>query len=486
MAGEDLPDRPKVSERLRDIPLELEYETGDNLVSEFYVPCLSAATKYDRAAGYFSSASLSLAARGIEQFIRNGGSMRLICSYEFDERDLEVLRAAGTRARETEVIETALLDELSSQTFPSQIAEDRFRCLAWMLDQAHLDIRIAYMPEAGSGDASIYHEKVGVFEDSNEERVAFSGSINETAQGWQGNFESFDVFRSWVTAEEPRVKSKEDRFARLWNDRHQHVVVRDLPEAVKIGLRSRSPGTKNGLPDLPVFQDPDFEYPESQASSGNGSEEISLWKHQRKAIQWWEEHDYSGILAMATGTGKTFAALSGAKMGGDTRLTVIVVPKKVLLDQWREEVRKVFGNDTVVLECSGRTDWKSEISMIVDPYRVASDQNLRSKDPAILLTTPHTGGTDAFLMALKGVKPHRLQLIADEVHNYGAPTFRQIFEIDAGRRMGLSATPVRKWDEEGTDVIFEYFGGHDPFEFSTVDAIENGYLVDSAAAHIPR
>jgi len=464
--------------RLQDLQLELEYETGGDLVSEFYIPCLSVSTHYDRAAGYFSSASLSLAARGIEEFIRNEGSMRLICSYEFDSRDLEVLRAAGTRERETEILEQALLTEISESAFNSQLAEDRFKCLAWMLDQSHLDIRIAYMPEASGGDASIYHEKLGVFRDANKDRVAFSGSINETAQGWQGNFESFDVFRSWSGSEERRVANKQDRFEQLWADQHAYVNVRDLPEAVKIGLRSRSSGTKDGLPDLPVFQDPDFEYDEKQKGNlvKGKNNEIRLWKHQRRAIRWWEEHDYSGIFAMATGSGKTFTALHAALDGADSRLTVIVVPKKVLLDQWREELEKIFTDDTEVLECSGRTDWKAKISMLVDSYRVASNEKLRNKPPAVILTTPNTGGSDAFLLGIKGVEPHRLQLIADEVHNYGAPAFQRIFELNAGRRIGLSATPERKWDTEGTETIFKYFGGHKPFEFSTIEAIENGYL----------
>ncbi|WP_433631184.1 DEAD/DEAH box helicase family protein [Halomicrococcus sp. NG-SE-24] len=464
---------------LSEVPLKLEYETGDDLVSEFYIPCLSRATRYDRAAGYFTSGSLSLAARGIQDFIQNEGSMRLICSYEFDERDLKVLRDCTTPEEAEEVVEAALLEELSSTEFASELAEDRFKCLAWMLEQGYLEIRIAYMPDTDTGDASIYHEKLGIFEDGEKNRIAFSGSINETAKGWQGNFESFDVFRSWGSEEqEQRVELKEGRFERLWTDKHPNVIVRALPEAVEIGLCDRSPGTKDGLPDLPVFQDPEFEY--SQQGDTNPTtakkDEITLWKHQRQAIQWWKDHDFRGILAMATGTGKTWTALRAARLGADTRLTVIVVPKKVLLNQWREDLQTVFPEDTQILECSGRTDWKREISMVVDPYRAAPEQKLRKRPPTVLLTTPHTGGSKAFRMAVQGIDSHRLQLIADEVHNYGAPTFQRIFEIDAGRRIGLSATPERQWDQEGTETIFRYFGGHDPFEFKTVDAIENGYL----------
>jgi superfamily II DNA or RNA helicase len=404
--------------------------------------------------------------------------MRLITSYQFGENDLATLRACTTASDESEVLEEILLEEMSVKDFTEYVTSERFRCLAWMLEQGYLDIRIAYMKEDTAGDASKYHEKIGLFTDPSGNQVAFTGSINETAGGWQGNFESFDVYRSWVSAEEQRVVNKRAHFERLWKNKHPTVTVRRLPEAVETGLTKWSPGTQNEVPDLEPFQESSSSRPDHDVvlDRKEPTDEIELWKHQREAIKWWEDHDYAGIFAMATGTGKTLTALRAARTGADTRLTVIVVPKNVLLDQWRESVLDVFGPDTEVLECSGRTQWRKEISTLVDPYRVGNETTLKDLPYGMLLTTPHTGSSDPFQMALEGVPPERLQLIADEVHNYGAPTFQRIFNLDAGRRIGLSATPQRQWDEEGTELIFDYFGGHDPFRFSTEDAIANGYL----------
>ena len=112
----------------------------------------------------------------------------------------------------------------------------------------------------------------------------------------------------------------------------------------------------------------------------------------------------------------------------------------------------------------------------MDVFREGSLEAVTDLPRSVLLTTPHTASGDAFQRAVRHIDPERLQMIVDEVHNCGAPTFQSVFEIDAGRRIGLSATPDRKWDEEGTQTIYQYFGGQEPFRFETAEAIKNGYL----------
>lgn len=463
---------------LKSIPLKIDYRSGDNLLQEFYIPCLTESRHYDRAAGYFTSRSLVISARGLYGFIQNQGRMRLLTSYQFEEGDLETLRACASNQEENEVLESILEPEIPSDDFQSEMVQNRFKSLAWMIDEGYLDIRIAYLPQAKNGNVYDYHEKVGYFSDKFEHEVAFSGSINETEAGWKKNFESFDVFCSWRPGEQQRVDSKRDHFDHLWSNDHPDVIVRKLPQAIETGLKAYSPGTKNDLPDLDIYHDESFDEsgPFIHSASSESDDDIELWSHQRKAIEWWTEHDYKGIFAMATGTGKTLTALRAARMEVDERLTVVVVPKNVLIDQWTEEIYDVLGTDAEILECSGRTDWRTEITKLVDAFRIGTDKLLKDRPRTVLITTPHTGTSEAFQKALEGIAPDRLQLIADEVHNYGAPTFKGIFDIDAGRRIGLSATPDRQWDESGTESIYNYFGGHDPFRFGTKEAIANGYL----------
>ena len=464
------PDSPR--EGLAGLSIAEEYRSTDHPLDEFYIPALRQATSYDRAAGYFDSKSLQFAAQGISGLLSNGGTMRLITSPRLSDADIEALESAEN----DEEINSVLTERLETTLFEGDYLEfvntDRFKCLAWMIDEGYLEIKIAYLNStAESNPFNHYHEKLGVISDGTN-RVAFSGSINETALAWTDNYESFDVFRSWKEGEQRRIQNKSEAFERLWNNDDEMVICRELPDAIEEGFAERSPGTVDGLPALEQF----FTEEGEGAGSPTDTDEIELWDHQKEAIRWWRTNDYKGLFAMATGSGKTFTALRAARLQADVRLTVIVVPSKILIEQWKDEIQSIFGDDVDLLECSGDTNWKSEITSMVDPFGVGSIDAVHGLPRSVILTTIHTASSDSFLNYLTHVPENRLQIILDEVHRAGAPSFQSVFEINAGRRIGLSATPDRQWDEQGTEAIYEYFGGNDPFEFTTREAIENGYL----------
>ncbi len=406
--------------------------------------------------------------------------MRLLTSPRFTDDDLDAISKAlnaepngDGSAPEQELdstMESALHRGLEADQYVDYLQEDRFKFLSWMVEQGLLEIRVAFMPDDPEMNPyRMYHEKIGLIEDEHNNTVAFTGSINETAAGWTENYESFDVYRSWC-GEDGRVSDKEEAFQRLWENKDDKVHVRSLPNSVESLIVEQSPETIDGQPAMNIF------FSEEGGVQPSDDDSLDLWEHQEEAIQWWKKHGYRGIFAMATGTGKTFTALRAARLEADLRLTVIVVPTKILVEQWKAEIRDVFGEDTQLLECTGDTDWRKEILSISNVYREGSLKSVSQIPRSVLLTTPHTASSDPFQSALQHIDQDRLQVIVDEVHNAGAKTFRRIFDIDAGRRIGLSATPDRKWDEEGTDAIYSYFGGQDPFRFETAEAIENGYL----------
>ena len=451
-----------------------EYRPSDNPLEEFYIPALRQATQYDRAAGYFDSKSLQFAAQGLSGLISNGGTMRLLTSPRLSEEDIEALQSTQGESKTKSILADRLEKSLFEGDYLEFVETDRFKCLAWMIEQDYLEIKIAYLNStAESNPFSHYHEKLGVLGDDHGNRVAFSGSINETALAWTENYESFDVFRSWMPGEERRIENKAEAFDKLWNNNDEMVTVRKLPEAIKQGFADRSPGTVDGLPAMEQFFTEEGDGADPTPTDPN---EVELWDHQKEAIRWWRRHNYKGLFAMATGSGKTLTALRAARLQADVRLTVIIVPSKVLLNQWKGELQTVFGENLDILECSGDTNWKSEITSLVDPFRVGSLDAVHDLPRSVILTTVHTASSETFRNYLTHVPEDRLQLIIDEVHRAGAPSFQSVFEINAGRRIGLSATPDRQWDEEGTNVIYDYFGGHSPFEFTTSEAIENGYL----------
>ncbi len=456
---------------LRNISLQNSYRSGnDDILNDFYIPCLKNANQYDRAAGYFDSKSLVLAAQGISKLILNDGKMRLIVSPRLKPEDIKVLEQASepeTDLNEEEVLENALHRGLSAEQFEDYLKRDRFKCLAWMLEEEMLEIRIAYMTNADDlNPFSHYHEKLGVFSDNYGNQMAFFGSINETELAWTDNFESFDVYTNWWPGLDIRTSEKQESFNKLWNNEESRVTVKELPDAVESGLKEHSPETVEGRPDLELFNKDD--------TGESEEEEISLWEHQEQSIDEWIANDYHGIFALATGTGKTRAAIAAANLDADNRVTLVVVPTTTLLNQWKEDIEELI-EDAEILVCSGETDWRQEMLRLVNPYRTESTDVIHDRPKQFILTTIHTAVGDAFRSFLRGIPPNRLQIVADEVHRYGADTFSQLFEIDAGRRIGLSATPERRFDDTGNRKIMNYFDDI-IFRFETAEAIENNYL----------
>ena len=208
---------------------EYRSDRGD-LVYSFYLPCLEQATVYSRAVGFFSSSSLVTVAKGLTALIRVGGKMRLIASPYLSPEDVEAI-GRGLKQRE-EAIAEAVVKELDREF--EAIAKDRLACLAWLLGQGFLEIKLAVLRNLGK--LGIYHEKLGVFADGEDNLIAFTGSANESYSAWAENFECLDVFCSWKEKEKERAHRKNQHFQQLWQNRTVNVEVLDFPEAAAKSL----------------------------------------------------------------------------------------------------------------------------------------------------------------------------------------------------------------------------------------------------------
>jgi len=218
---------------LSDFQWRLRYtpEDGD-LVTGLYVPLLTCAERYDRLTGYFSATALALAARGIEGLALNNGSMRLVVGCTLGPEEVaaiekgEALRAAVGRRL------TALPLEPGDDA-----ARQGLEILAWLVEQGRLEVKVA-VPCDGNRKpltgTAIFHEKAGIVEDKTGQKVAFNGSLNETAAGWTANFESLNVFTSW--GDPARVVAEEEHFAKLWADKAKRALVVDVPQAAREDL----------------------------------------------------------------------------------------------------------------------------------------------------------------------------------------------------------------------------------------------------------
>lgn len=240
---------------LKDIKIKLTYRSGaNNLIREFYIPCLKNSIKYDRAVGFFNSSIFEYIGEGLYPFIKNGGQIRLISGVELSENDINMIRE-GYEFRK--IIENNLAEKvieiIDKKDLPS-IAN-----LSWLIKQNRLDIKICIRDFEsdvallnqykikGISINSMYHEKFGILTDINGNKVAFTGSTNESLNGWIFNFESIETYCSWNEYDKARVEDREKYFQDLWNNNTPGAKVLDVPQAIKDNLIRIAPKE-------PVFQ----------------------------------------------------------------------------------------------------------------------------------------------------------------------------------------------------------------------------------------
>ena len=197
---------------LRDREWRLKYTAEDgDLVRLFYVPALEDAERYDRLTGYFNAGALAFAARGVEGLVRNDGRMRLVVGCTLEPPEIEAIeRGEQLRSLVERRLTSFPLDP------PDPTLAGALELLAWMVARGFLEVKVAVpcdehgMPIANSG---IFHEKTGIVEDRVGDRIAWTGSLNETGAGWRSNWESIGVYTSWGP-EPGRVDQEETSFAR--------------------------------------------------------------------------------------------------------------------------------------------------------------------------------------------------------------------------------------------------------------------------------
>jgi superfamily II DNA or RNA helicase len=174
---------------------------------------------------------------------------------------------------------------------------------------------------------------------------------------------------------------------------------------------------------------------------------------------------------MATGSGKTVAALVAAELRPDLHLLVIAVPTKNLVEQWAEELRSVTDLPEPLLIYESSARWQDRLFR-----KIRAGHRQGWQQPLVAIGSMHSMSGDRFQSVLADAEiPDHAMLIVDEVHNVGAPTRQRILDPAYSMRMGLSATPERHHDEEGTEAIMEYFDD-EVYRYSMEEALDDERL----------
>jgi superfamily II DNA or RNA helicase len=420
---------------LTDLDLQQNYRSGqDALLDDFYIPCLQESVLYDRAVGYFSSSLLHVLAIAYSDFVQRRGHMRLVCSPAISPADFEAMQTGYEYSRHAQHLvreEMELLLE-NPRSLPAT------RLLASLIAIGTIDIQIA-SPRDTSG---IFHDKLGIFEDEAGRRVSYVGSANETWAAWGLNHESFEVFSSWRGESDLlRTRRHASEFDRLWNRNEPSLVVEGLDRVTRDRL-------------LEVADD-DIDHAIQMVRSTTTpiSSVRVLMPHQLAVLESWRREGHRGVIAFATGAGKTLTALAAVKEWTSTGLpALILVPSRELHRQWLTEIALEIPQATPLL-CGGGTapeSWRDLLAVYTSPSTTGASAR-------IVLSTNATFCSPEFQLRLRD--GNHLLVVADEMHRLGSKRNRSTLQqIQPGASLGLSATYRRQFDEVGTAGLLNWFG----------------------------
>ncbi len=445
---------------LSDLHIAKEYRNLKcDVINDFYVPILSNAVMYKRAVGFFNSAALYEMAIGLRHLVEKQGKMELIVSPRLTEEDIQSINL-GYKTRE-EVIERALLRDFDEPK--NKIEFRKLNLLANLIAEGILDIKVAFKINANS--AGIFHEKIGIVIDAEGNKVAFTGSMNETYSGLLQNYESIDVFCSWRDEDYDRVNIKENAFDNLWDNLDTAMEVIPFPKVAVERLNSYK--VEKTEPLCVEIQNED----DSQDVFFKIPDNVDLYDYQREAIESWKNNNYCGIFDMATGAGKTFTALGAlsalSKNLNNHIAVVIVAPYQHLVEQWVEDIIQFNVKPIVAYSYPGQK-WRKQFSDAVTAYNVGAIDNF------CIIATNATFSLNDFQSILQKFKKN-FAFVVDEAHNFGAVKLSSLLPKKARYRLALSATIERFRDEEGTNKLRKYFG-KTCISFSLKEAIQKGFL----------
>lgn len=449
-----------MSLRDHDLGIKTEYRSLiDNVVQDFYIPLLREADSYKRAVGFFSSTALVEISKGVGSMAERGGQIQIVASPYLSDEDIAAIKN-GYEERE-KIIEGALLRSLSDE-HTDYYSMQRLNLLASLIADGILDIRIAYTEDRNG--IGMYHEKMGIIEDPEGNRIAFSGSMNESLTAMVVNYETIDVFCNWRgESDADRVALKSNAFYSIWNDSEPNIKVREfsmISDALIERYRKFPPNF--GIDEEQYKRIMAYRRGFQKATAdvlptgARVPSDIELHDYQKEAISVWVGDNYRGIFDMATGTGKTYTGLGAiAKLSedlGDNLAVIIVCPYQHLVEQWVEDIVKFNIKPIIGYSSSAQKDWKNRISKAV------LDQKIRKDKSFFCFVCTNATFTNSYVQEQISKIKSPVLLVVDEAHNFGARSYARLLDDRFTYRLALSATLERHRDEEGTELLYNFFG----------------------------
>jgi superfamily II DNA or RNA helicase len=454
----------------QDFKLRYSSET-DDIYNDFYVPALENAVNFKRAVGYFSIGVLLNAPAALSSIVEKNGKIKVIFAKIVSERDLDQLKKG---------LDFRLDDELPSfmniiQQNRGHLIEYRIKVLAYLFRRNLLEVKVAFRRNG------LFHQKIGILEDGNGNKISFNGSMNETASALDPelNSEEITIFRSWETGQKEYVHMLESDFDRLWsNESSDNTIVCSLPEALRQELNiisedsdfTPSAAEETRLVNSFLQKSKDERAHLPRLPKTIKGQEFEIRPHQRQALENWKCKNFKGILELATGTGKTITSIYGIVKISESisGLSVVIsVPYVDLAEQWVKELR-LF--NIFAVRCYGSSDiWEP----LLRSY-LLRNQTSQNEFIAIVVVNKTLKG-DKFQSIIRDLDPEKLLFVGDECHHHIGMSYSKVLPNQAKFKLGLSATPFHYIDEVANDRLRNFYGDV-VYTYSLFEAINNGIL----------
>lgn len=436
----------------------------DPVATEILIPAFRSSKCVRGAFGWFTVGWIERLAPGLAEYLNREEVKPIdftVAPMLYPRERVAVERGVQMTAQEAaELVASVFIEE---RVNASALGRHALDCLAWMIATKSLHLRIAVpTPESN------YHPKIWLFDDGVNQVLA-RGSGNATGRGIGAGVEHIDVDVSWLAESQSRVKdgtSMLDDWSQGTSLGLAEVI--ELPDALVRDIIHVAPEKPPSPKDYTVLareKNDDIRHQSVVSVKPRLRIPTHLewmtgrYAHQGEAVKCWEEGDppETGVVAMATGAGKTLTALicatrSQNRLNGEPFLVVISAPSIPLIMQWCEQVKK-FGVVPVAPSMENNTN-----KALTRLFRA-----LRGGGTHVAIVTNNLLCTPDFQSTVLGKIQSQgraipSMLIADEAHTLGAESFIKNKPEFFTRRLALSATPERQYDPDGTEGIFDFFG----------------------------
>lgn len=460
------------------------YKTGTvNEPFEFYFDCLANSNRLDLLLGYFSSSAINVLSTGFASFLFRGGKVRMVINDVLSSDDKNAFKKGKSGEVDPTLLNLKNLKNLKSSL--DVYNQHFFDCIAWLISKNKIEFKII-RPKNNQG---ISHYKSGLFSDGTDE-IAFNATCNFTASGLLSNLERLDVYdKKDGDAAQKKIENEKEYFEDLFSERAdfvEYITTDDIKEAIT------SIGNDKSINDL-LIKEKELYSLKAQASKFDDEKEIRVMDeiekylieprfpfdegprdYQNEAYDSWVKNGHHGIFAMATGTGKTITSLNCLleeykKNNEKVYQALILVPTITLVEQWVEEAKEF--NFKRIITISSKAKWENRLATLLST-------NKRIPTSFIIICTYASFIRKRFNKYLHKL-PKETLFIADEAHNIGSKSvLNTLHKIDVNKKIGLSATPKRAYDPEGTEAMSSFFNDSEPFVYSySMDkAITNNVL----------